>query len=305
MLEGSLLLFLSQVFGAFLPTSVKIGVETFSPFTFTFFRFLLATLFFIPAFFLFSANKRHLGVKNMPQAFFLGACFICNVGLYSIAIQFTTVIMAQIIYVATPIVVGLLGYIFLHERFTRQQLAGLCIAIIGVSFLIMQSSIQNLTKTFGTLQGNMLMILAVIGYSSFIVYSKKLSQKFSWVSVSFASFYSTSLLLLPFMFFEMVTGHMLKQPVGVSGAVSLFVAAFFGSVVSYTLFQVAIVKTTAFTASIFQYLSPLLSGIVAVIFLGEKPTVSLILGGLLIVCGVFIATTAQYIKRTLLRFVVQ
>lgn len=301
MLQGLLFLFLSQVFGAFLPTSIKIGVETISPFTFTFLRFLLATIFFVPSFFIFSTNKKHLGLKNFPQAIFLGICFFGNVGLYSIAIQFTTVIMAQIIYVATPLIVGFLGYIFLRERFSKQQIIGLIIAIIGVIFLIIESQMQHQIKTFGTLHGNLLMILAVIGYSSFIVYSKKLSKNFSWISISFASFYATMLLLFPFMCFELLFHHAFKQQISITSGVSLFVAAFFGSVLSYTLFQVAITKTTAFIASMFQYISPLLSGIVAIVFLGEKPTITLFFGGLLIISGVFIATTLPYLKRIFLQ----
>lgn len=301
MLESLHLLFLGQVFGAFLPTAIKFGVRDFSPFMFTFLRFLVASILFLPAFFILKSNKKHLGLKDFPKALLLGLFFFANVGLYSIGIQYTTVLMAQTIYVATPIVVGLLDFFFLREKISKEQLIGLVIAMCGVGFLLIESQLKQQTLTFGTIHGNLIMMLGVLGYSCFLIYSRKLSKQFSPTSIAFASFYATGLWMTPFMLFDVSKGQAVLHHISFSSGISVFVAAFVGTILSYTLFQFGVAKVSAFVAAIFQYLSPLLAGIVSAIFLGEKPTIVFVIGSIIILSGVFYATTFKYVKRYLLK----
>jgi len=69
-----------------------------------------------------------------------------------------------------------------------------------------------------------------------------------------------------------------------------------GSVAQYVALQVGVKRTNAFIASLFQYVAPFIATSAAIPLLGEKVTWELVVGGILILLGVFIATTFGQVK---------
>jgi drug/metabolite transporter (DMT)-like permease len=61
------------------------------------------------------------------------------------------------------------------------------------------------------------------------------------------------------------------------------------------LTQYGIKHTNAFLGSVFLYLGPLFAAVTAIPLLGEQVTTNLIIGGVLILGGVFYATTSAQI----------
>lgn len=294
---GLLALFLAQVFGAALPTAVKLGLGEMSPFEFSFFRFVIAILLFLPVLFLVKSKKKSLTEKQLPQILLLGLCLFANIGLYSIGILFTTVIMAQTIYVATPLIAGAISHIWLHEKLTKQHGVGMTIAALGVLFLIFQSHSKGEALTFGTPLGNVIMVLGMIGYACYIVYSRYLSKTYASTSISFSGFIGTTLWIIPFALGETFLDHTPHPHISMVGILSIFIAALVTSILFYFLIQIGIARTNAFTASIFQYLSPLFAGFVSIPLLGEKLTTSFVVGGIIIILGVFYATTLPVLMK--------
>jgi drug/metabolite transporter (DMT)-like permease len=297
MFHGISALFLSQVVGSvFVPIGTKIGVQTITPLFFVFGRFFIAVLFMLP---LFVMNKRkQLSLREYRQAFLLAIFLFINATLFTIAIQYTTAVMSQILYTAAPIVVGLLGHYFFHNRLTKENIIGLCIALTGVLFLIMQSATKQEHMTFGTPLGNILILIAMLSFSGYLLYSGMLAktQLFTSVQLTSVTFVFVALILfvinaIGFLFF--------KESIGVitTTGMSSMVVVGFGNAFAYLFTLIGIKRTNAFTASLFQYISPFLSGAFAIPFLHEKPTVTLFAGGLLILLGVFYATTWGSIKK--------
>ena len=64
--------------------------------------------------------------------------------------------------------------------------------------------------------------------------------------------------------------------------------AVFSSVVAYSAYTYGLKKIEASETSVFTYLQPLFAIPIAVIFLGEKLTIYLIIGAILITLGVFV-----------------
>jgi drug/metabolite transporter (DMT)-like permease len=299
MFSGIFALFFAQLAGStIIPIGTKIGIQTLSPLFFVFGRFIIAVVCMVPLF-IFNTRKS-LSLQAYRQAFLLAVFLFCNVTLFTVAIAYTTAIMSQILYTATPIVVGLLGHYFFHNRLTKANIIGLCIALVGVAFLIMQSATKQAHMTFGTPFGNILILIAVLSFSGYLLYSGVLAKTHAFTSVQLTSlvFIFVAVLLfivnvIGFIFFKESLG--IITPLGISSMVLVG----FGNACSYFLSLIGIKKTNAFTASLFLYLGPFLSGAAAIIFLHEKPTMPLFAGGLLILFGVFYATTYTSIKRVL------
>lgn len=291
MLEGLLAIFVAQLSGSTLvPVFTKIGLHYLPPITFVFFRFFFAAIIFF-FFFLFNPKKKS-SIKKYGHLLLLAGFLWTNVTLFTIGVQFTTVIMSQILYTATPIIVGILAHFFLNEKITHHKLIGLFIALLGVCFLLYQSAAKQDHITFGSPLGNILIIIGMLGYSGWVLYSRKLANKHEFTSsqTTFFTFIFIALynfFLLPFQQYIVPNLH---AAISFTGLMNTAIVAA-GSAILYFFMQVGIKKTSAFTASLFQYLGPFFSGLVTVPLLHERISPLLIIGGLLILFGVFYATT--------------
>lgn len=292
----SALLLANFIGGAINPFLVKAGVKEIPPLTFTFFRYLVAILTILP---FYLHNKPSISKKDLYYLFVNGIFFFLNVSLFSIAIQYTTVIMSQIIYTALPIVVAFFGYFIIKEKITTQKIIGLVIAIIGVFILLEQSTIKGQSMTFGTPLGNILTLCAMSSWAMYFVLSKKLTHKYQPETISFYNFLATVILLLFVIPIELIIRPFVFSNVTAVGIESFVILGVISSALMIYLVQYGIKKTSAFSGSLFQYTGPFFASIIAIPFLGEKPTFMLIFGGALILLGVFYATTFQYIKKYL------
>lgn len=297
MTSGIIALFIASFLSsAISPLFVKLGVGEIPPITFTFFRFLIATLVILPFY------LKHGGLKitksNAKWIFIDSAFFASNMAFFSIGIQYTNVVISQILYAFAPIIVALLGHFLLSEKITFHKALGSAIAFSGLMFLISQS-FSGLQNTFGTPLGNLIVMIAVFSWSFYIIISRKITHSYSQISISFANFFITMLILAIFVPFELSARSFSILNISHLGLISLLVVGIFSSVVYINLLQFGIKKTNAFIASLFSYMGPLAAAITAVPFLGEKITLNLVLGGLLIIAGVFYATTYTTLGRYL------
>lgn len=296
MLIGLLALLLYVVLGALIPTVVKLTLREIPPFTLTFLRFLIATLVILP--FYWQQRPKKITRDQTIQLLLVGALgSVVNTALFAYAIQFTSVIVSQILYSTVPIIVAIFGFFLIKEKVSSIQLTGVIIGFFGVLFLIYQSVLSQDILTFGTPFGNILMLVGVLGWSFYTIFSRDLSNKFSPITLSFATFLSGTIFLAIISPIEMlVKGFSLFMITGRAFLELLFLGIV-SSVVVYSLYQFGIKKTSAFTASLSFYLSPIFVVLPAAIFLQERLTPFLITGATLILSGVFLATTYEQLKK--------
>jgi len=123
--------FLTSLLGAIVGTLVKILVVYLDPLTIVAIRFFLGLLIIAPFTF-----KRQLLRKLISDKFLVsaGILFSANVILYAIGIQYTSLIVGNLLYVLTPLIVAILGHIFLKEKLTVNQIFGLFLSLIGIGF---------------------------------------------------------------------------------------------------------------------------------------------------------------------------
>ncbi len=285
---GLLALIIAGLLAGASPILLKIGLREIPPLTLTTSRFFIATLVFLPVFLRFKTTKLTMGdIKNL---LFVSVFFALNVGIFSIAIQYTTAIVSQLIYTLVPVLVIVLSYFFLSEKITKNKIIGLAIALSGTAFLIYQSIIKDQFLTFGTPFGNCLTLLAAFAWSFYMIFSKKLTNKYSPATITFSSFLVATLLLIVILPIEFQIRPLIINKISIAGIGSVLALALFSSALMFFLIQVVINKTSPFVASFFQYLGPFGSVVFAIPILGEKPTPSLIIAGTLMIIGVIYAT---------------
>jgi drug/metabolite transporter (DMT)-like permease len=297
--------FLSLLIGQFFANSVvPIGTKIAAPFTgpiiFVFFRFLVGTLVLLIIFL--CTKRQKISRKQWKDFAILGFLLMINVLFFTIAINYTTVIMSTLNFAMTPVLVGIGGHYFLGEKFTRQKIIGLLVSFVGLLFLVNQSFAGHEQNVFGQPLGNLLLIIPLIGYSLYILYSRKvlytneqLPILTTFLTFAFVTFFLVLVLLLGLSF-----GQVTIKPFPSEGVWGILIVAI-GSVIQYLFLQIGIKKTDAFTASLFQYTGPFIAGAIAIPLLHEAINIQLLLGGFLILVGVFIATTFEQLGKKKLR----
>ncbi|HSX09941.1 MAG TPA: DMT family transporter [Candidatus Saccharimonadales bacterium] len=297
MLFGIVALLINQFFGnSVVPIGTKIAVPFVGPLIFVTFRFIIgAVVLFI--IFLFS-EKKTLKLSEYYDFILLGFLLMINVGTFTFAIIHTTVIMSTLIFSMTPVLVGVGAHFFLQEKFDRQKLAGLLVSFIGLLFLLSQSLTQNKHNIFGEPIGNILICISTVGYSCYLLYSRKvLHKKGNYpIQTTFLTFTIAAIFFVLISLCSLLLGGIEIKPISSFGIWGMVIVGI-GSVIQYLMLQIGVKKTNAFTASLFQYIGPFIAASITIPYLHEQVTLQLLFGGLLVLIGVFIATTYKHLRR--------
>ncbi len=285
------LLFLACAFiaGGINFTFVKLGVQEFSPLVFIFSRFLLASIIL---FFPWLRRREMMSVKDLVKI----SPFTLNVILFSFGLANTTILAGGTITLIIPILVGILSYYLLNEKLKKNHIIGLIFALVGVSFILVESFGKQNSQAFGSVLGNLTLVISSTSFAFYTVGVRKLSDKYLPTTILFFTFLTACLfsgILVPI---ELVN-HSFKMEsitsIGFTSVIILSIAA----VLLYFMYQWIIKHASAFAASLMLYGQFIFTNLAGTILFNEKLSVKFVFGSALILLGVFVATTYGYIKR--------
>jgi len=270
--------------GAFI--AGKLSAPFIPPFTLTFLRFSVATLV-LYGFIKFKKEKIHKLTKNdFPVFLFTGlvGMFGYHVFFFS-ALKFTTAISSSIIGATNPIVTTILSIIFLKDKITTKRMIGITLSFIGV-FLTITNANFYLLSTLNFNKGDLLMLVAVIMWASYSVFSKWVMPKYSPITLTFYSFLFCTVFIIPFVIYE--RPWTLLSTIPYYSYIASVYMSIFASVIGYLVQQISIKQIGPSRTSIFINLVPVFSIILSVLILGETISPIKLLTALLIIAGVYI-----------------
>ena len=274
-------------------TIVKFAVSEFPPAILVLVRSFIAAVALSP--FILKTTRVKLE-KKTASLLVINALFTINWLSFAIGIQKTSVTMSQLIYVPTSLIVVVLSFLMFGEKFTKIQMLGLLTTIFGAVILAV-GSINSKDITFGDPIGNLLITFGMFCWAIYLVLSKRISHYYSPLTIIFynfiAAFVITAILVLlihPIKNFNL-------SSIDRNGFLSIAYIGIISSATYFYLNQWFVKHTTAFIASIQVYPMVIVASALGIIFYGEKLTLNLILAALLIMSGVFLSTSFQYIKR--------
>jgi len=287
-----LVFLLASIIGGSNAALVKFTVNQFPPVVLVALRAFLATLFTLPFIYLqkselrLSNDKKYLIVANF--------LFALNWLFFATGVQHTSVIMSQVLYVPTSLIVAFLGFLFLKEKLSLSQIFGLMLTLFGMSILIYGSAKSQDLLSFGTPLGNVLIILGLLSWSLYTIVSRKISQVYTPLTITFYNFLLTTLFASLIIPIELKSRGLILTNITTGGILSLLSIAFFNSVLFFGLYQWVIKHTSAFISSLILYTTPIIAAFTGIIFFNERLTFNLVAASILIFLGVFFATSYQY-----------
>lgn len=281
------LIILAALFWGATAAVTKIGLLEVPPLSFAFLRFLLASLLVTP--FLISKDKGfqeiRRGIKSLGPVSLLATV---NIILFTLGIKLTTATIGGLLYAGTPFLTSLFLYFFWKEKISLQKIAGMLLGFLGVSSVILLPLLEK-GKTFsGNLEGNILITVAIIFWSLYLIFSQKVQKSYSPVTITSFFIFTTAFALFPFFLLDLKIHGQWWNGLTSSGGLSIVYIAVFATVLAYLVNQYAIKHGGAVLASVTQYLLPIFAFLSAFVLLGERLTFGLFIGGILTLLGIFI-----------------
>lgn len=285
--KAFLAIFFGALLGGGVTTVTKIGLINFPPLTFAFFRFFLASIVIFPLF----LKKYKLSIKQFRELMPFTLFATLNIILFIFGIKTTTATIGQLLYAGTPFLTGLILFSLFGEKLSVRKNLGIVIGFIGVAIVILLPLLEKGGRFSGDLTGNLLIAAGVVSWSLYMVFSKKHVKNQSPFLINSVFIFITTLILLPFFFFDIIRDHSWITSMNISSALSVVYVAVFGTIFSYLLNQYAIKHGGSVFAATSFYLLPVFAFLCAFTLLGEGLTFGLIAGGILALSGVFLVTS--------------
>jgi len=224
---------------------------------------------------------------HLPLMLLLSAIgFAFNNAISYWALQYTQALNALLIQSSGPLFVALWSLVLFGVRLTGAQLAGITISLAGVLTIILRGD-------FGALAGiafNKGDVMFASSLVSFGLYSALIPRRPVTHQLSLISFTTGcgALLLVPFSVWEFSTGATLKFD-SLTFATLAYVLIF-PSTLAYLFFNRGIALIGPNRAAPFFHLVPVFGSAMAILLLGEQPRLFHLVGYLLVLAGVVIAS---------------
>jgi drug/metabolite transporter (DMT)-like permease len=258
------------------------------PISLAFFRWSIATVLMLP--FALKKFKQEKKLVFANKQYFLWTSLfgvtIFNTFLYIAAHTTSAINMALIGTCSSPVFSVFLAALFLKERVTPLRVIGMMIMLTGIIFLLVKGSWDRLT-TFHFTTGDLWVLGAAIFFAGYNVMVRKKPKEMSPMVFLLTTFFTGSLLLLPFYLWEVNNSAPIEWTANL-----FYVVLYLGlgtSVIAFLLWNASIAMLGAARTALFGNLIPLFSSLEAVWLLNEEVTTFHLVSGLIIVAGLIIA----------------
>ena len=200
---------------------------------------------------------------------------------------------AALLSLTLPIATAVLAYLLLGERMTVVRWVSFALAIVGVLQCSGVDWGELRFATGGIVIGNLLIMVGVLGSAFYNVYGKKLLYRYTPLEVLLYSYYAVLACLIPLtLYLEPGSLHSLTA-FGPRVWLGILLLAALQYFLSMVLFLSVLARLDAAQAGLSNYLIPVFGVLIAAIVLGERLTVRMTIGGLLVLGSTLLVTVCE------------
>jgi drug/metabolite transporter (DMT)-like permease len=232
--------------------------------------------------------------RRLPLLVVLSATgFALNNALSYWALQYTQALNALMIQSSGPLFVALWSLLLFGVRLTVAQFAGIALSLAGVFTILLHGDLAALANIEFN-RGDLMFASAVLAFG---LYSALMPRRPVTHPLSLIMFTTGcgSLLLLPFSIWELSSGTTLQFDA--LTLATLVYVVIFPSTLAYLFFNRGIALIGPNRAAPFLHLVPVFGSVMAIALLGERPRLFHLIGYVLVLSGVVIASRQASAKK--------
>ena len=268
--------------------AVKLGVREMPPWTFCFWRALIAGLVLLP----FVAGH-YRDMINLLRRRWLEAAFIGAIGLgltqgvTFMALSYTSAVNVGITYALAPMATMLLARAVLGEPMNGWQGLGSLIAFVGVATITVHGSLALLTGLKIGI-GDLFALCAIVLFAGYTVLLKRAKFELPTLPLLVILLAAGSVSALPFSLWEIAHGE--HEHLATTGYLALAYSGVIGGGLLYFLYNWSITVLGAGRAGTLVYTQMIFASFFAWLILGEAIKWYHFVGGGLVIVGVLLVT---------------
>ena len=296
MKKGYIYIAITTLLFSSMEIALKVVSSNFNPIQLTLERFFIGSLVLLP-FAIKSLKSKEISItkEDFKQFLFLGfMCVVVSMIFYQLAVINTKASVVGVIFSCNPVFIMIFAYIFLKEEIHKHNIISLILEIFGIIIII------NPLSSKISFIGILLTLMAALTFALYGVLGKKSTNKFGGEVVTCFSFILGSiemLILILISHISSVSKFLLSINMDTFNCIPLFSGYNFENIVpilyvfifvtglGYACYFKAMEETSANTASLVFFFKPVLSPILAFIFINEFIPVNMIMGILFILIG--------------------
>lgn len=258
----------------------------------------LSLLRWLPPFFFFLLFYRkalygqfRLFRRHWPLLLLLGATGYClnSISVYE-AVRYTSTINTAFINAFNPVGIAITGLIHYRYPLRPTQALGFAVSLAGVLCIVFKGDFQRLAQLDMNI-GDLFMVGSIFFWSIHTTAYKRHSPKFTETGLFIMMMLAGLLATIPLAAAEnIIVGFGWIGRVGWPHLAGILALNIFPSVLAYLFWNKALKVIEANKAAIFQYLIPVYTTLISVIFLGERLRAFHLTGGALIFIGLLLVT---------------
>lgn len=282
--------FLAVIFWGFSFIATKVALREIHPFTLLPLRYGIGSLFLL--FIQLSQNKSFLRVfsfRDWVCIVLLSAVGVSGLGLLqAFGLLYTTAIHTGWIIAVNPLLITLSARFFLGEVITLRKMIGILLGFMGVFLIITKGVFSFSLFQIASTYGDFLVLLSAVAWTGFTIGGKGFLSRFSPMPTITTIMLSGCIVLLPLGFLKgdwEKLFHLSPQAWG-----GIFFLGLFCSGLGYLFWYSALEKRDSTTVGVYLYFEPLATLTGAYFLLGEEVRWVTLLGGGMILLGVFMVS---------------
>jgi len=288
-------LVLTPLFWAGNAVVAKSMVSEIPPMSMSFWRWIIALAILLP-FGLPGVVRQRQVIRKHWKSMLALATF--SVGAFNSLLYLATLTTSAtniaLINATIPIMVALLAWLILGDRTRPIQAIGIALAIVGIATVVAKGDLSTLTQLKAQ-AGDLIMVLAVSSWGLFSVLLRRQAVPLPALTFLTVQIAFGAAVIFPFYLADLLFisgGFDLNR----STALPMMYVAIFPGILAYACWNHGVHRIGPSKAAIFMYLTPVFASVLAGIFLGERLGDFHIVGGLLILAGLALASRSRKVN---------
>ena len=234
----------------------------------------------LPIALLFIRRSILLPPRTMAWAAVAGLCLAGDLCFWNEALVRTTILEGTVLVMVYPLIAAIANYLIFKERITKRVAVGGLIAFGGLLLMVADADTSN----GSSVEGDLMAVAAAFFYTGSLLISARLCRIYDTQIVSFWLIFWAAIGALPVALLEdrAIPGTPQDWFYVIGYAVL--------TLISYNLFNRGLKVVSTGLASLMGYGQPVVATILGYFFLSETPTLDGVLGSIVIVIGLVLAT---------------
>ena len=256
----------------------KLGLQYFDVYSLSFLRYLSASLTLIIMMFFIKINKPKK--EDFSTYLLSGAIgFFIYVILFTKGTGMVSSATGSIVIAMVPVFTALLASILYKEKIKTYQWLAIGIEFIGILVLTLMNG------TFSVNEGILWLLVAALCLATYNILQRKLTKKYTAMEAStYSIFVGTTFL---FIFAPKAFPKTIVAPI--EQLIYVLILGIFSSALAYIAWAKAIslAEKTTYVSN-YMFVTPFLTTVLGFVMMGEVPDPSTMLGGIIILLGLFL-----------------